>query len=62
MLFAIAFYTKQTALAGPIAAALYLFVRNRRIAIKWCVVMFVAVLVPFAPLEIATGNRFYLKR
>ncbi|HST05172.1 MAG TPA: hypothetical protein VLQ48_10585 [Chloroflexia bacterium] len=61
VLFAIAFYTKQTALAGPIAAALYLFVRNWRIAIKWCVVMFAAVLVPFALLEIATGNWFYLK-
>jgi hypothetical protein len=61
VLFAIAFYTKQTALAGPIAAALYLLVRNWRMALKWCVVMFVAVLVPFALLEIATGNWFYLK-
>ena len=61
VLFAVAFYTKQTALAGPIAAALYLFVRDWRVAIKWCVLMFAAVLLPFAALEIATGNWFYLK-
>jgi hypothetical protein len=61
LLFSIAFYTNQTALAGPIGAALYLFVRDWRIAIKWCVLMFVAVLLPFAALEISTGNWFYLK-
>ncbi len=61
VLFSIAFYTKQTALAGPIAAALYLFVRDWRVAAKWCVLMFMAVLLPFAALEIATGNWFYLK-
>ena len=61
VLFSLAFYTKQTALAGPIAAALYLFVRDWRVAVKWCALMFLSVLVPFAMLEVATGNWFYLK-
>ena len=61
VLFSIAFFTKQTALAGPIAAALFLFVRDWRVALKWCALMFMTVLLPFAVLEVATGNWFYLK-
>jgi 4-amino-4-deoxy-L-arabinose transferase-like glycosyltransferase len=60
-LFSIAFYTKQTALAGPMAAALFLLVRDWRAGLKWCAVMLGVVLVPFVVLEIATGNWFYLK-
>ena len=61
VLFSIAFYTKQTALAGPMAAALFLLVRDWRVGLKWCAVMMGAVVVPFVVLEIATGNWFYLK-
>ena len=60
-LFSLAFFTKQTALAGPIAAALYLVVRDWRLGLKWCVVMFLAVVVPFAALDLATDHWFYLK-
>ncbi|HYO50383.1 MAG TPA: hypothetical protein VEW94_11090, partial [Chloroflexia bacterium] len=45
-LFALAFYTKQTALAGPGAAALYLLLRDWRMGLRWCGVMALAVVVP----------------
>ncbi|HYP39547.1 MAG TPA: hypothetical protein VEX13_04235 [Chloroflexia bacterium] len=60
-LFALAFYTKQTALAGPGAAALYLMLRDWRSGLRWCGVMALAVIVPFVALDVATGHWFYLK-
>ncbi|HKP54087.1 MAG TPA: hypothetical protein VJ183_15730 [Chloroflexia bacterium] len=60
-LFALAFYTKQTALAGPVASALYLLLRDWRSGLKWCAAMAALVLVPFALLDLATGHWFYLK-
>jgi hypothetical protein len=60
-MFALAFYTKQTALAGPGAAALYLLLRDWRVGLRWCGVMALAVIVPFVALDIATGHWFYLK-
>jgi hypothetical protein len=59
--FALAFCTKQTALAGPAAAALYLLGRNWRDGLKWCAAMLALVAVPFALLDLATGHWFYLK-
>ena len=59
--FALAFFTKQTALAGPIAAAACLLLRDRRLGLRWCLVMGSAVLVPFVALDIATGHWFFLK-
>jgi hypothetical protein len=59
--FALAFYTKQTAIAGPVAAAAYLLLRDWRLGLKWCGGMLLAVGVPFVILEIATGHWFYLK-
>src|SRR5687768_14918066 len=47
LFFALAFYTKQTAIAGPLAAAAYLLVRDWRLGLKWCGVMLAAVGVPF---------------
>jgi hypothetical protein len=61
LLFALAFYTKQTALAGPIAAALYLLLCDWRAGLKWCVAIGALIIVPFAVLDIATNNWFYLK-
>lgn len=60
-LFSLAFYTKQTALAGPIAAALFLLARDWRSGLKWCGLMLACVAIPFAALEVATGHWFYLK-
>ncbi len=60
-LFSVAFYTKQTALAGPIAAAVYLLIRDWKAGLRWCAVMGAFVLVPFAILDFATDNWFYLK-
>jgi hypothetical protein len=59
--FALAFFTKQTALAGPLAAAAYLLVRNWRKGLLWCALMALLVAVPFALLDLATNHWFYLK-
>jgi hypothetical protein len=59
--FALAFFTKQTALAGPLAAGAYLLVRDWRAGLKWCALMLGLVLVPFLVLDIVTGHWFYLK-
>jgi len=61
ILFTFAFYTKQTALAGPIAAGVYLLLCDWRSGLKWCVALGALVLVPLAILDIATNNWFYLK-
>ena len=60
-LFALAFYTKQTAIAAPVASALYLLLRDWRSGVRWCVAMGALVLVPFLLLDIATGHWFFLK-
>jgi hypothetical protein len=59
--FSMAFYTKQTALAGPVAAAIYLLLRDWRLGLRWCFVMAGAVLLPFVALDMATGHWFFLK-
>ena len=59
--FSLAFYTKQTALAGPVAAAAYLLWRDWRLGLRWCLVMAGAVLLPFVALDLATGHWFFLK-
>lgn len=59
--FSLAFFTKQTALAGPAAAAVYLLLRDWRTGLRWCLVMGVAVLAPFVLLDLATGHWFFLK-
>jgi hypothetical protein len=60
-LFALALFTKHTALAGPGAAAAYLLLRDARGGITWVAGMAVMVIVPFGALDIATGHWFYLK-
>jgi hypothetical protein len=60
-LFSLAFYTKQTAIAPPVAAGLYLLLRNWRAGLRWCLAMGALVIVPFAFLDLATNNWFYLK-
>ncbi|HEX8219282.1 MAG TPA: hypothetical protein VF914_08725 [Chloroflexia bacterium] len=59
--FSLAFFTKQTALAGPISAAAYLLLRDWRLGLRWCVLMGGAVLLPFLALDLATGHWFFLK-
>ena len=60
-LFALAIFTKQTALWGPLAAGLFLLVRRPRSAIIWGLVLLLAVGIPFALLDLATDHGFYLK-
>jgi hypothetical protein len=59
--FSLAFFTKQTALAGPVSAAAYLLLRDWRLGLRWCLVMGGAVLLPFLALDLATGHWFFLK-
>ena len=59
--FGLAFYTKQTAIAGPAAAAAYLLLRDWKSGLKWCAGMLGVVVLPFLILDISTGNWFYLK-
>jgi hypothetical protein len=59
--FALAFFSKQTAIPGPMAAAGYLFLRDWRVGLRWCAAMAALVAVPFAVLDVITGHWFYLK-
>ena len=59
--FALAFFTKQTAFAGPLAAGVYLLLGDWKLGLKWCALMAAFVIVPFAALDLATGHWFYLK-
>jgi hypothetical protein len=61
LFFALAFFTKQTALAGPLAAGVYLLLRDWRLGLRWCALAVALVVVPFAALDIATGHWFFLK-
>lgn len=59
--FALAFFTKQTGFAGPLAAGAYLLLSDWKLGLKWCVLMAAFVIVPFAIIDLATGHWFYLK-
>lgn len=61
LFFALAFFTKQTALAGPAASAAYLLLRERRTGLRWCLLMAACVGLPFLLLDVATGHWFFLK-
>lgn len=60
--FALAFYTKQTALAGPFAALLFLAWLNGRrwrLTLAWAAGLALAVGLPFLLLNLATGGELY---
>lgn len=61
LLFGAAIFTKQTALAGPLGAALYLLARDWKIGLAWCALLGIVIAVPFALIDLATGNWFFLK-
>jgi hypothetical protein len=58
-LMAMAFYTKQTQLAAPLAAGLYLLAISPRRAVRFGSAYLVTLAVPFIALDVATGHRFY---
>ncbi len=60
--FTLAFYTKQTALAGPIAAALYLLLYNGRrwrLTLAWAISFALALGLPFIALNLATQGELF---
>jgi hypothetical protein len=60
-LFAVlAFYTKQTQIALPVAIAVYLAICNRRWLLPYLAVMSMGILVPFLWLQKITGGHFFL--
>jgi hypothetical protein len=58
ILFAVGFYFKHTALAGPLAAGLFLLLRAPRVAIAFGAGYALAVLLPFALLNALTDGGF----
>ena len=59
LLFILAVYTKQTLIAAPAASYLYLFFKDRKIAIK-AMVMYVSLgILILLVLNIMTGGHFY---
>ncbi len=60
-LFAVlAFYTKQTQIALPLAIATYLLICNRRWLLPYVSIMAAGLLIPFLWLQKITGGRFFL--
>lgn len=60
-LFAVlAFYTKQTQIALPLAMAVYLVFRNRRWLLPYVSVLCLGGLIPFVWLQRITGGHFFL--
>ncbi|NLT66140.1 MAG: glycosyltransferase family 39 protein [Acidobacteria bacterium] len=59
LLAALAFYTKQTQIALPIAIALFLLLRNRRWFIPYCSVMAVSCLIPLLWLQKISDGYFF---
>jgi hypothetical protein len=56
----LAFYTKQTQIALPLALAIYLAVRNRRWLLPYLMVLSVGGLIPFLVLQKITGGNYWL--
>ena len=59
VLFALGFYTKQTLLAAPVAAGLYLLLSRPRLGLAFAAVYGALVLVPFVALDLLTRHGFY---
>jgi len=59
ILFMLAVYTKQTALAAPVAACLYMIWRDRRSGVRFAVVCVVALVLPVVPLDLLTRHGFW---
>lgn len=56
----LAFYTKQTQIALPLALVIYLALRNRRWLIPYVSVMAAGIFIPFLLLQKSTGGLFYI--
>lgn len=56
-----AFYTKQTAIAAPLAISLYLLLTNRRLGLAFIAIVVVSIAGFFLVLNVATQGQFYLQ-
>ncbi|MGI8586692.1 MAG: hypothetical protein ACR2M0_03265 [Chloroflexia bacterium] len=59
--FVLALYTKQTAIAGPMAAAAYLLVRDWKRGLAWVAGLGIVGGLPFLALNLSSDGWFYLK-
>ena len=57
--FVLAVYTKQSALAAPVAGCLYLFWRDRRGGLRFTLACAVTLAFPLVPLELVTRHGFW---
>jgi hypothetical protein len=60
LLAALAFYTKQTQVALPLAMCLYLLFLKRRCLAPYILMLAAAILIPFFLFQKATGGHFYM--
>jgi hypothetical protein len=58
-LFALAFYTKQSALTGVVALIIFILIKNWRFAITYSVMIFIAMGVPFLIINWQTEGQFF---
>ncbi len=54
----LAHFAKQTMLAGPLAAATYLFVRDRRMALRWSLLYLAVLALTWAMLDLVTHGQY----
>lgn len=60
LFFALGFFTKQTQLAAPISAVLYLFLNDKKSAIKNSIIIISPLIIIFILLTIITKGQYYL--
>lgn len=58
-LFVLAFYTKQTAIAGVLAVMIYLLIKNRRTFVKYAIAFIMPIGVILVIGNLLTGNEFF---
>ena len=56
--FTLAHFSKQTMLAGPLAAGTYLLLRDRRLALRWALLYLALVAATWATLDLVTHGQY----
>lgn len=56
--FVVAHFTKQTMLAGPLAAGTYLLLKDRRVAVRWVLVYLILLATTWIALDLITRGQY----